>query len=98
MNHFTAYDLNKGTIKWQIGQGDDSRAAAKGAKGTAAAEFMKSSVIVTISGSPSMYEFDGRPYLLLTASPVGTRIGGEGRADDPAQTGPNGLVAFALKK
>ncbi|HEY2016887.1 MAG TPA: PQQ-binding-like beta-propeller repeat protein [Bryobacteraceae bacterium] len=127
----TAYDLNKGVIKWQIGLGDDYRAAVKGVKGTGAAEFLKSSVIVTstgllfvtaadrklhiydsetgkqlreiamganTSGSPSMYEFDGRQYLLLTASAVGTRIGGEGHAADPAQTGPTGLVAFALKK
>ena len=46
----TAYDLNKGTIKWQIGLGDDYRAAVKGAHGTGAAEFMKSSVIVTSAG------------------------------------------------
>ena len=29
----TAYDLNKGSIKWQIGLGDDYRAAVKGAPG-----------------------------------------------------------------
>ena len=46
----TAYDLNKGIIKWQIGLGDDYRAAVKGAHGTGAAEFMKSSVVVTSTG------------------------------------------------
>ncbi len=46
----TAYDLNKGTIKWQIVLGDDYRAAVKGAHGTGAAEFMKSSVVVTSAG------------------------------------------------
>ncbi len=127
----TAYDLNKGIIKWQIGLGDDYRAAVKGVKGTGAAEFLKSSVIVTssgllfvtaadrklhiydsetgkqlreiavgatTSGSPSMFELGGRQYLLITASAVGTRIGGEGHAADPAQTGPKGLIAFALGK
>ncbi len=127
----TSYDLNKGAIKWQIGLGDDYRAAVKGAHGTGAAEFMKSSVVVTStgllfvtaadrrlhiydadtgkelrtinlgatsSGSPSMFELDGSEYLLISASPVGTRQGGEGHAADPAQTGPVGLLAFALKK
>jgi len=127
----TAYDLNKGIIKWQIGLGDDYRAAVKGAHGTGAAEFMKSSVVVTSagllfvasadqklhiydadngkelrqialgalsSGSPSMYELNGTQYLLLAASHVGTRQGGEGKAADPNQTGPTGLIAFAVKK
>ena len=127
----TSYDLNKGIIKWQIGMGDDYRAAVKGAHGTGAAEFMKSSVIVTStgllfvtaadrrlhiydadngkelrainlgatsSGSPSMFELNGRQILLVSASPVGTRQGGEGRAADPNQTGPTGLIAFAVKK
>jgi quinoprotein glucose dehydrogenase len=125
----TAYDLNKGTIKWQIGLGDDFR--VKDAKGTGAAVLMKGSVIptstgllfvntadrkihvydsntgkqvtefklgATTAGSPSMYEFDGRQYLLVTSSPVGARIGNEGDAADPAQTGPTGMIAFALKK
>ena len=125
----TAFDLNKGTMKWQIGLGDDFRIAAQGVTGTGAPEFLKGSVIPTrtgllfvnaadrkihvydsdtgkeitqlkvgasTSGSPSMYELNGRQYLLVTASPVGTRIGNEGAAADPAQTGPTGLVAFAL--
>jgi len=47
----TAYDLNSGTIKWQIGLGDDYRVvAAGGPKGTGAAELLKSSVIVTSNG------------------------------------------------
>jgi len=127
----TSYDLNKGIIKWQVGLGDDYRAAVKGAHGTGAAEFMKSSAIVTStgllfvtaadrrlhiydadngkelrainlgatsSGSPSMFELNGRQMLLVSASPVGTRQGGEGRAADPNQTGPTGLIAFAVKK
>jgi len=127
----TAYDLNKGTIKWQIGLGDDYRVvAAGGPKGTGAAELLKSSAIVTSngllfvnaadrkvhiydsetgkqlhelwlgatsSGSPSMYELGGRQYLLVTAG-IGTRIGGAGRAANPNQAGPTGLIAYTLKK
>jgi quinoprotein glucose dehydrogenase len=128
----TAYDLNKGTIKWQIGLGDDYRVVQEaGVHGTGAATPMKSSVVVTAagllfvpaadrkihiydadngkelhslpmgavtSGSPSMFEMNGRQYLLVTASAVGTRQGGDDEAADPKQTGPSGLVAFALPK
>jgi quinoprotein glucose dehydrogenase len=128
----TAYDLNKGAIRWQIGLGDDYRVVKEvGVHGTGAAEPMKSSVIVTAaglifanaadrkihiydadngkelhqipmgavtSGSPSMFELNGRQYLLVTASAVGTRQGGDDRAADPNQTGPSGLVAISLKQ
>ena len=47
-SQITAYDLNKGTIKWQIGLGDDFR--VKDAKGTGAAVLMKGSVIPTSTG------------------------------------------------
>jgi quinoprotein glucose dehydrogenase len=47
----TAYDLNKGTIKWQIGLGDDFRVLkAGGPKGTGAAATLKTSAIVTSAG------------------------------------------------
>lgn len=47
----TAYDLNKGTIKWQIGVGDDYRVvSAGGPHGTGAAEVLKSSALVTNDG------------------------------------------------
>jgi hypothetical protein len=45
-----------------------------------------------------MYELNGRQYLLISASTVGTRQGGDDAAADPAQTGPSGLVAFALNR
>jgi quinoprotein glucose dehydrogenase len=127
----TAYDLNKGTIKWQIGLGDDYRVVKEaGVHGTGAAETMKSSSIVTstgllfvsaadrkvhiydtdngkelraipmgavTSGSPSAFELNGKEYVLFSASTVGTRQGGDDKAADPAQTGPVGLVAFAVK-
>jgi quinoprotein glucose dehydrogenase len=128
----TAYDLNKGTIKWQIGLGDDYRVVKEaGIHGTGAAETLKSSSIITstglvivnaadrkihfydadngkelrsipmgavTSGSPSMFELNGKQYLLVTASSVGTRQGGDNKAADPAMTGPVGLVAIALKQ
>jgi len=127
----TAYDLNKGTIKWQIGLGDDFRVLqAGGPHGTGGDQTMKSSSIITStglvmvnaadrkihiydadngkelrqiplgavsSGSPSMYELNGKEYLLVTASPVGTRMGGDDKSADPAQKGPVGLIAIGLK-
>ena len=46
----TAYDLNKGAIKWQIGLGDELRLLAQGLKGTGSASQTKTSVIPTGSG------------------------------------------------
>ena len=97
----TAYDLNQGTIKWQIGLGDDLRLVPQGITGTGAASTTKNGVIPTAtglvfatgadrkvhvydsetgkqiseiqlagatSGSPSMYDLDGRQYLLVTTN------------------------------
>jgi glucose dehydrogenase len=46
----TAYDLNRGTIKWQIGLGDDLRLAAQGVKGTGTAGMTKGGIISTATG------------------------------------------------
>ena len=46
----TAYDLNAGTIRWQIGLGDDPRLAPQGITGTGAAMTTKGGMIVTASG------------------------------------------------
>jgi len=128
----TAYDLNKGTIKWQIGAGDDYRVVqAGGPHGTGAATTLKSSSLITstglvivntadrrihiydadtgkelraislgslTSGSSSMYELNGKQYLLVSASAVGTRQGSDDKAADPNQKGPVGLLAFALRQ
>jgi len=100
----TAYDLNAGTIEWQIGLGDDLRLASQGIKGTGTASTVKGGIVVTstgllfvsaadrrihvydaatgqqihelplggaTSGSPSMYELNGRQYLLATSAPGG---------------------------
>jgi glucose dehydrogenase len=46
----TAYDLNSGTIKWQIGLGDDVRLAGQGVKGTGTAAMVKGGIIPTAAG------------------------------------------------
>ena len=46
----TSYDLNKGTIKWQIPLGDDPRLASLGVTGTGTAGDFKFGVIPTITG------------------------------------------------
>ena len=46
----TAYDLNAGTIRWQIGLGDDLRLAGQGIKGTGTAASVKGGLIVTATG------------------------------------------------
>jgi quinoprotein glucose dehydrogenase len=46
----TAYDLNNGTIKWQIGLGDDLRLAGQGVTGTGTAATTKGGIIVTGTG------------------------------------------------
>jgi quinoprotein glucose dehydrogenase len=124
----TAYDLNKGTIKWQIGLGDDLRLLPLGITGTGTAAGIKGGLIVTAtglviatagdrkihvydsdngkqlaefplggptSGAPSMYEHDGRQYLLVTAGPP-SRFAGQ--ASVPVPAGPTGIVAYALPR
>ena len=46
----TAYDLNAGTIKWQIGLGDDLRLADKGDQGHRRAASVKGGLIITATG------------------------------------------------
>ncbi len=46
----TAYDLNKGTISWQIGLGDDLRLVGQGVTGTGTAGTTKGGIIPTATG------------------------------------------------
>ena len=46
----TAYDLNKGTIRWQIGLGDDLRLVDQGIRGTGTAASIKGGIIATATG------------------------------------------------
>jgi quinoprotein glucose dehydrogenase len=45
----TAYDLNRGTIKWQVRTGDEPRAAAQGATDTGVIS-QRSGIITTVTG------------------------------------------------
>jgi glucose dehydrogenase len=45
-----AYDLNSGTLRWQIGLGDDLRLVDQGVKGTGAAATIKGGIIPTATG------------------------------------------------
>jgi quinoprotein glucose dehydrogenase len=122
----TSYDLNKGTIRWQVPLGDDPRLVSLGVKGTGTAGDFKFGVIPTATGLvfvaggddklhvydadtgkqlwerqlgaasrgiPSMYEYKGRQYLLMTASDPGV-----GPNRTPREDQPKGYVAFALPK
>jgi quinoprotein glucose dehydrogenase len=124
----TKYDLNSGTIKWQVGLGDDARLAAIGVTDTGVTQ-MRSSLIVTaaglifapggdsklraydtetgkelwesgplagtVRGGHSMYEVDGRQYVLVAASGE-TPPAGQWPAAPAAAPLPTGYVAFAL--
>jgi quinoprotein glucose dehydrogenase len=46
----TSYDLNAGTIRWQIGLGDDLRLVGQGITGTGSATMTKGGVILTPTG------------------------------------------------
>ncbi len=57
----TAYDLNTGTIKWQIGVGDDYRVvSAGGPHGTGAASDTKTSSLITSTGLVIVAAADNR--------------------------------------
>lgn len=129
----TAYDLNKGTIKWQVGLGDDLRLTGQDIKATGTAANVKTGLIVTstglvfatagdhkihvydskdgkqiwetplgaaTSGAPSMYELNGRQYLLATAAGTGGRGAARNTVEVPGANpeGPVGIVAYALPK
>ena len=49
------------------------------------------------TGAPSMYELNGRQYLLVTSSPI-PGAGGRGDLGVPTSSGPTGITAFALPK
>ncbi|MEP7111492.1 MAG: PQQ-binding-like beta-propeller repeat protein, partial [Ferruginibacter sp.] len=58
----TAYDLNKGTIKWQIPVGTDLEAARKGGEHTGILAAQKQGMIVTSSGMLFTTGKDGKIY------------------------------------
>ena len=122
----TAYDLNKGTIKWQVPTGDDLAMAARGVHDTGG-RMLRTGIIPTATGLvfevdgdrklraydedtgkvlwtkeiggsstgvPSMYEVNGRQYLVISLAAAGG-AGRGGAAAAPTNL-PTGYVAFAL--
>lgn len=133
----TAYDLNKGTIKWQIPTGDAPEVAAKGIKRTGVMVIRDGAVVTAggliflatneegklraydkstgkqlweadlpaaSEGIPSVYEVNGREYLVVCASspkgPAAQRDAQEGYAA-PLASRPSvhgSYIVYALPK
>jgi quinoprotein glucose dehydrogenase len=64
----TAYDLNAGTIKWQIGLGDDLRLVDQGITGTGSAATNKGGMIVTAAGLLFATAADRKVHVYDTAT------------------------------
>jgi glucose dehydrogenase len=64
----TAYDLNQGTIRWQIGLGDDRRLVAQGVTGTGTAATVKGGMIVTATGLVFATAADAKVHVYESAS------------------------------
>jgi len=64
----TAYDLNSGTIKWQIGLGDDLRLVAQGVRGTGTAATAKGGIIATATGLLFVTAADRKVHVYDSAS------------------------------
>ena len=64
----TAYDLNAGTIKWQIGLGDDLRLVGQGVKGTGTAGTTKGGIIHTATGLLFATAADRKVHVYNSAS------------------------------
>ena len=64
----TAYDLNEGTITWQIGLGDDLRLTAQGITGTGTAATVKGGIIVTGTGLLFVTAADRKVHVYDSAS------------------------------
>jgi glucose dehydrogenase len=64
----TAYDLNKGEIKWQIGLGDDLRLVGSGVRGTGSAATVKGGIIPTAAGLLFVTAADRKIHVYDSAS------------------------------
>ena len=74
----TAYDLNAGTIRWQIGLGDDLRLVTQGITGTGTAGTAKGGIIPTASGllfvtaaDRKVHVYDSRTGEQISQLPLG---------------------------
>jgi len=108
----TAYDLNAGTIKWQIGLGDDLRLVAQGITGTGTAAMIKGGVIPTATGLLFVTAADRKVHIYDSATgrqlhelPLGGSTSGGpsmyelgGRQYLLVTAIPTGIVAYALPR
>jgi quinoprotein glucose dehydrogenase len=106
----TAYDLNGGAIKWQIGLGDDPRLASRGITGTGAAMTVKGGMIATATGllfataaDRKVHVYDSASGTQITEIALGGPTSGapsmyeiHGRQFLLVTAGGEGLTAFAL--
>ena len=130
----TAYDMNKGTIRWQTPLGDDRGLAAKGIKNTGGGGWgviggisttagglifsgatgdgifraidqsngkvlWQTDLPMASSGIPTIYQVDGREYIILCVSvSKKSKVGpiGYPQAGDGAEQEQPGYIAFAL--
>lgn len=79
----TAYDLNSGTIRWQIGLGDDLRLAGQGVTGTGSAATIKGGIIPTATGllfvtaaDRKVHVYDSTSGKQLWETPLGATTSG----------------------
>ena len=136
----TAYDLNSGEIKWQVGNGDDPATVDHSGKSDGPHDTggvgARNGMVVTKTGLlfqngkdgwaraydvdtgkvlwkgktagqsigiPTMFESQGRQYVVFMSPPAGpgsvggAEGGGTGGAPE-TPTGPHGYIAFALPK
>ena len=108
----TAYDLNTGTIKWQIGLGDDLRLVDKSITGTGTAATIKGGIITTATGLLFVTAADRKVHVYDSASGKeihqialgGSTSGGPsmyelgGRQYLLVTSLPGGVVAYALPR
>jgi glucose dehydrogenase len=108
----TAYDLNAGTIKWQIGLGDDLRLVSQGLKGTGTAGTTKGGIIVTATGllfvsagDQKVHIYDSKTGTQVHEVPLGGPTSGSpsmyelgGRQYLLTTSAPGGIAAYALPR
>ena len=68
----TAYDLNQGAIRWQIGLGDDLRLVDQGVRGTGTAATTKGGIIPTATGLVFVTAADRKVHVYDSAT--GTQV------------------------
>jgi quinate dehydrogenase (quinone) len=108
----TAYNLNAGEIRWQIGLGDDLRLVSQGIKGTGTAGTTKGGMIVTATGLLFVTAADKKVHVydtktgtqvhelqldgVTSGAPSMYELGG--RQFLLATSSPGGIIAYTLPR